>query len=67
VGHIEVILECMWFISRTGAEGAVTHGELKLGKVEGQEAESMEVWRRWGGNIYRKEGKVQEARVEMGA
>ena len=41
---IEVISECKWVISGKGAEGAVMmHGELKLGKVEGQEAEGMEV------------------------
>jgi hypothetical protein len=67
VGDIEVISECKWVISGKGAGGAVTHGgELELGKSEGQEAESMEIWRRWGGNIYRKEAKVQEARAEMG-
>jgi hypothetical protein len=66
VGDIEVISECKWVISGKGAEGAVTHDrELELGKSEGQEAESMEIWRRWGGNIYRKEAKVQEARTEM--
>jgi hypothetical protein len=68
VGDIAVILECKWVICGKGAEGAVTHdGELKLWKLEGREAESMEIWKRWGGNIYRKEGRVQEARAEMGA
>jgi hypothetical protein len=67
VGDIEVILECKCVISGKGAEGAVTHdGQLELGKSEGQEAESMEIWRIWGGNIYRKEAKVKEARAEMG-